>query len=255
MSFYQKRTLLCYTERVVAMSERDQLKEIIQAPLGEIAYSSHPSEGILRDYIAGRLESKQGFDVVGLRSGNLTQWHRAEVTTHLLTCRRCAQRVTELRSEPSQLRAFLERLIPLREPVPAFARVVMLAQFVIIIGLVGVIYFKPAPFFSSLSPTASVIPSSEITKTQEPASQPPQPQGMIVDSIPQLVQSHPVTIRVEFRENTPTRELKNLMHSINGILILVGQSDFVVRLSADERVESILEKLSRSPYIIEARKD
>lgn len=242
------------------MSERDQLKEIIGAPLGGIAYSSHPSEGVLRDYIAGRLERSRGFDVVGLQSGSLTKWHRAEVTAHLLTCRRCAQLVAELRREPASRRALLEWLLPQREPVPAFARVVMLVQLVIIVGLVGIIYFKPAPFFPSLSPTASVIPSQEIKKSQEQAPPPPQPQGMttseaLSDPIPQLIESHPVTVRLALREDTPLRELENLMQSINGILILMRQNGFVVRLSADEKLESILEKLSRSPYIIEARKD
>ncbi|MCL6641850.1 MAG: hypothetical protein K6T71_00795 [Candidatus Bipolaricaulota bacterium] len=244
------------------MSERDQLKEIIGAPREEIAYSSHPDEGVLRDYIAGRLKRRGGFEVAGLHSGSLTTWHRAEVTAHLLTCPRCAQLVTGLRREPapSRLKSFLQRLLP--APVPTFARVVMLAQLVIIIGLVGVLYFKPAPFFSALNPTASVIPAQEVTKPHQQAPQTPHPQGLTLpqleqaaDSISQLVQSYPVTIRVSFREDTPARELTTLMQSVNGILILMRQGGFVVRLSGSEQLDSVIEKLSQSPYIIEARKD
>jgi len=236
------------------MSERDQLKEIMGMPVKEIAYSSHPSEGVLREYIAGRLRG--GFDVAGLQSGNAR--HRVEVTAHLLTCPQCAQRVAELRREPAPMKGLLQRLLP--APVPTFARVIMLAQFVIILCLAGVIYFKPAPFFSALSPTASVIPSSEITKKPaEQAPPTPHPQEMVIeppaDPMVELVQSHPVTIRVSFREDTPTRELTTLMQSVNGILILMRQGGFVVRLSGSEQLDSIIEKLSQSPYIIEARKD
>lgn len=245
------------------MSKRDQLKEIIGAPLEQIVYASHPSAGVLRDYIAGRLLRRESFDVTELQAGNLTQWHRAGITAHLLTCQRCARLVAELRGAPTPRKTLLEWLLPRREPVPSFARVVMIAQLVIIVGLIGVIYFKPAPFFSAINPTASVIPSSEITKPSQQAQQTPQPQEMTLpissealsDPIPQVVQAHPLTVRIALHEDTPIRELKNLMQSVNGILILMSQSGFVVRLSADEKLESILEKLSQSPYIIEARKD
>ncbi|MFN4219129.1 MAG: anti-sigma factor family protein [Candidatus Bipolaricaulia bacterium] len=242
------------------MSERDQLKEIIAAPLEEIAYSSHPSEGVLREYSGGRLTRSGSFDIVGLQSGSMARWHRAEITAHLLTCRRCAQLVAELRREPSRLHVFIQRLSPLREPVPAFARAVMLAQFVIILGLVGVIYFKPAPFFSSLSPTAAVIPSQDIKKAQPQAPPPPQPLTLpsseaLSDPIAQVMQAHPLTVRIALRAETPIRELENLLQGINGILIFTRQDGFVMRLAADEQLESILEKLSHSPYIIEARKD
>ncbi len=247
------------------MTQRDPLKEIVTRPLEPLPYSSHPSDAILHDYVQGQLRQSGSFDVVGLQAGSLAQWHRAEVTAHLLTCRRCAHLVAELRREhvPSQLKTLLQRLFSRREPVPAFARAVMIAQFVVIVGLIGVIYFKPAPFFSTLNPTASVIPSSEITKTHQPAPQTPHPQGMTLptleqssdDIISQLVESHPLTVHVSFREDTPARELTDLMQRINGILIFVRQSGFVVRLSADEPLESIIQKLSQSPYIIEARKD
>jgi hypothetical protein len=240
------------------MSERDQLKKIIGAPREEIAYFSHPGEGVLRDYIAGRLKRRGGFDVA--HAGSLTTWHRAEVTAHLLTCPECAQLVTELRREPapSWLTSVLQRLFP--APVPPLARVVMLAQSVIILGLIGVLYFKPAPFFSGLSPTASVIPAPEVTKAHQPAPPTPHPQELtpppqVSDSISQLVESHPLTVHVTFREDMPMRELTNLMRSVNGILILVRQSDFVIRFPAHDPLDSIMEKLSQSPYIIEARKD
>lgn len=149
----------------------------------------------------------------------------------------------------------------MRELVPTFARVVILAQFVIIVGLVGVIYFKPAPFFSSLSPTASVLPSQQIIKKSPEQSAPVlHPQEMTIpsssaDRVAQLVYAHPVTIRVVFREETPVRELESLLQSIKGILILGRQDGLLVRLPPDESLESILPKLSQSPYFVEARKD
>jgi hypothetical protein len=245
------------------MSERDWLEEIIGAPLTSISYESHPADEVLRAYIQGRLDRSGPLDTAGLRAGNLTIWHRAEVTAHLLTCRRCIHLVAELRAAPSvtpapnRLKAFFERLFPTRQPMPAFARSIVIAQFAIILGLVGVIYFKPVPFFPSLNPMASVIPSSEITKPQEPAPQTPQPQALEqpLDPIPQLVQSYPQTIQVVFREDTPMRELTSLMHSVNGILILVHQRGFVVRLPSGDQVDSVMERLMHSPYILEARKD
>jgi len=244
------------------MTKRDPLKEIMESSIEPIPYSSHPSDAVLRDYIQGRLSQSSSFDVAALQAGSLSVWHRAEVTAHLVTCPECARLVRQLRAEPSphRLQAFFEKLWPRRAPVPTFARVVMLGQFVIILCLAGVIYFKPAPFFSSLNPTASVIPSQEIAKPHAP--QPPYPQGRTLpqleqaaDPISQLVQSHPVTIRVSFREDTPMRELTTLMQSVNGILILMRQGGFVVRLSGSEQLDSIIEKLSQSPYVIEARKD
>ncbi len=245
------------------MAKRDPLKEIMESPIEPRPYSSHPSDAVLRDYAQGRLgQSRSLTDVAALQSGSLNLWHRAEVTAHLLTCPRCAQVVRHLRAEPSPhiLQEFFEKLLPSRAPVPTFARVIILAQFAIILCLAGVIYFKPAPFFSSLSPTASVLPSSEITKKPtEQAPPTPHPQGMVVeppaDPMVELMQSHPVTIRVAFREDTPMRELTTLLQSINGILIMMRQGGFVVRLSRDDQLESAIEKLWQSPYILEARKD
>lgn len=244
------------------MIQRDLLKEIVERPLEPLPYSSHPSDVILRDYIKGRLRQRGSFDVAGLQAGNLARWHRAEVTAHLMTCQRCAQLVAELRRELIPRKALLEWLLPMREPVPLFARVVMIAQLVIIVGLVGVIYFKPAPFFSSLNPTASVIPSPEITKPYQQAPQTPHSQGMTPTpreqspgAISQLMQSYPYAIRVVFREDTPMREVTHLIQSVNGVLIFIRQDGFVVRLPSDGQLDSVMEKLSQSPYILEARKD
>ncbi len=239
------------------MKHRDPLREIMERPLEPLPYSSHPSDAILRNYSHGRLGQSGSFNVTGLQAGTLARWHRAEVTAHLLTCRRCAHIVAQMRAEPSKRKALLEWLIPSRAPIPAFARLVMLAQFVIIMGLVGIIYFKPAPFFPSLSPTASVIPSSGIAKTSQQIPSAPHPQALeqSSDPIPQLVQSYPQTIHVVFREDTPMHEVRSLMQSINGILILVHQRGFVVRLPSDGQLDSVMERLSQSPYILEARKD
>lgn len=239
------------------MTQRDPLKEIIESPIEPIPYSSHPSDAILRDYIRERLGHRSSFDVAGLRAGSMARWHRAEVTAHLLTCRRCAQLVAELRKEPApnQLKIFLQRLVPEREPVPTFARIVMIAQLVIIVGLVGVIYFKPALLFSSFNPTASVIPSSEITKPHQQAQQTLHSPGQPSDALSQLMQSYPHTIQVVFREDTPMREVTRLIQSVNGVLIFIRQSGFVVRLPSDDQLDSVMEKLLQSPYILEARKD
>lgn len=233
------------------MPDRDSLKEIIRTPIRGISYSSHPTDDTLRDYLAGRLESRAAFDIPELQTASLPKWHRAEVTAHLLTCRRCAQRMAHWRTAPApnRLKAIWERWTP----VPAFARFAMVAQFVIIVGLASVIYFKPAPFFSS-SPVASLIPPQ--------APQTPQPQGMTIppseslsDPISQLVQSYPLTIHVTFREDASAREIESLVQSINGMLIFARPSGFMLRLPSGEELDRIVQKLSQSPYIIEARKD
>ncbi|MDW8031540.1 MAG: hypothetical protein RMJ29_06985 [Candidatus Bipolaricaulota bacterium] len=242
------------------MKSRDPLKEILASSLEPIPYSSHPSNAVLRDYIRGRLGRAGSFELAGLQAGSLAHWHRAEVTAHLLTCQRCAHLVAELRQELAPQKTIIRRLLPRIEPVPAFARAVIFAQFVLILGLIGVIYFKPAPFFSPLSPTAAIIPSSGMNKSSQapqPVSPSSQPQILEspADPIPQMVQAHPLTVRIELREDTPIRELEDLMEEINGILILMRRNGFIVRLSADEKLESVMKTLWQSPYIVEARKD
>jgi hypothetical protein len=238
------------------MSERDRLKEIIGTPLENFSYASHPMDEVLRKYISGRLDKSGPLGVAELRAGSLKKWHRAEVTAHLLTCRRCTQLVAELRTStvitptPSRLKVFFDRLLPTREPVPTLARSVMIVQFAIILSLVGVIYFKPEPFFSPQSPVASILPPSEATK---PHLQSPQPQGMTLHP----PDSYPHTVHVIFREDTSVREIEGLVQSVSGMLVLTDQSRFVIKLppAAGEQLDSIVQTLSQNPYVIEARKD
>lgn len=243
------------------MMQRDPLRQIIESPLKPLPYLSHPSDAILRDYVHGRLSQGGSLDVAGLQGGSMTTWHRAEVTAHLLTCPRCAQVVLEWRREPapSSLRALLQSIRSQREPVPAFARAVMLIQSVLIIGLMAVIYFKPAPFFSPQNPTASISQEVKKSHQQSPA---PYPQGIapVTSEVPDdpifpIVRSYPLTVRIALREDTPVQELERLVESINGILILMRRNGFIMRLSSDNHLDSVIEKLSQSPYIREVRKD
>ncbi|MCI2429712.1 HEAT repeat domain-containing protein [Candidatus Acetothermia bacterium] len=136
------------------MTERDWWRVIFGSPIGEFSYEEHPAEETLRAYLGGKLARTNEFSLTILERGRLTG--RAEVTAHLLTCARCAQLVARWRTESprrSWWQILQERLswqAGRREwqPVPRFARVVMTAQFALILGLSGLLYFKPAPFFS-----------------------------------------------------------------------------------------------------------
>lgn len=240
------------------MSERDWLKEIIGTPLTSISYESHPADDVLRDYIQGRLDRSGPLDTAGLRAGNLTIWHRTGVTAHLLTCRRCVNLVAELRAAPSGtpapnwLKAFFDRLLLKREAVPALARSIMVAQFVIIVGLVGVIYFKPVPLFPPQNPVASILPPPEATKPQLQSPQlpqSPQPQEMALpsptpsnDPIPQLIQtlqSTDVETQIQAAEALGRAEDPR---AVEALTVALGGNDPRLRETASRALEQIWQR-------------
>ncbi|MCS7274050.1 MAG: HEAT repeat domain-containing protein [Candidatus Bipolaricaulota bacterium] len=174
------------------MTEREWWRVIFGSPLGQFNYNGHPHEEVLRAYIAGALPRDTQFSPATLEDGQVT--NRAEVTAHLLTCAQCAQRVARWRIE-SAPRSRWQRL-PERwswqtlrqewQPVPRLARLVMAAQFAIIIGLSGLLYFKPAPLFSTAphleNPLATTISPPKEQNT--PPSPSPQPSPQTITHAP-----------------------------------------------------------------------
>ncbi len=76
--------------------------------LEHIEYQNHPSEEILRAYIAHRLPEgpgafgdEQAFQ--GFARGRLLSWTRSDVSMHVLTCAVCQQSVLRLRASRWQL--------------------------------------------------------------------------------------------------------------------------------------------------------
>nr|BAL57417.1 hypothetical protein HGMM_F50D11C26 [uncultured Acetothermia bacterium]BAL59799.1 hypothetical protein HGMM_OP4C435 [Candidatus Acetothermum autotrophicum] len=75
----------------------------------EMGYENHPSEEILRAYVANRLLDGPGAGRVSATfrnerafeqflQGRLARWTRADVSMHILTCARCQQSVWRLRT-------------------------------------------------------------------------------------------------------------------------------------------------------------
>lgn len=240
------------------MSERDWLEEIIGAPLPSISYESHPADDVLRAYIQGRLDRSGPLDSAGLQAGSLTIWHRAEVTAHLLTCRRCIHLVAELRAAPSvtpapnRLKAFFERLFPTRQPMPAFARSIVIAQFAIILGLVGVIYFKPVPLFPPQNPVASLLPPPEAAKPQVQSPQVPQsprPQEMALpsptpsnDPIPQLIQTLQSTDLETQIQAAEALGRADDPRAVEALTVALGGNDPRLRETASRALEQIWQR-------------
>ncbi|MDW8141730.1 MAG: hypothetical protein RMJ90_05555, partial [Candidatus Bipolaricaulota bacterium] len=174
------------------MTEREWWHVIFGSSIRESRYEEHPTEEILRAYLSGKLAKDTEFSVTTLEHGRVTR--RAEVTAHLLTCAQCAQRVARWRVE-SASRSRWQRL-PKRwswqalrqewQPVPRFARAVMAAQFALILGLSGLLYFKPAPFFSA-APNLENPLATTISPPQKPLDAPPTPSPST--AAPQTIQS------------------------------------------------------------------
>lgn len=84
------------------------------AGLRGLEYSDHPSEEVLRAYVANRLLDSPGAGRVGATfrderafenflRGHIARWTRSEVSMHILTCTRCQERVAYLRARRWQL--------------------------------------------------------------------------------------------------------------------------------------------------------
>ncbi len=91
--------------------DREQLAEFAKlfAGLGSIEYADHPSEEILRAYVANRLLDSPGAGRVGATfrdaqaferflRGHVPRWTRSDVAMHVLTCAHCQERVAYLRA-------------------------------------------------------------------------------------------------------------------------------------------------------------
>ena len=180
----------------------DFFREIFAEPLTKIEYPYHPSEEILHSYLTGKLQARQDFSnerLLQLQKGHLSDWSRTEVSTHIMTCVYCSKRIYTLSAQSSERAAWWTKVLetlslrPIRRsmtPMPAFARVIMVAQFVVIFALIGVIYFKPAPFFTTEISTAySETPTTpniaqDVKKEPQPPSQSPLPQTAIRQPAP-----------------------------------------------------------------------
>lgn len=79
------------------------------AGLRGLEYPDHPSEEVLRAYVANRLLDSPGAGRVGATfrdeqafqkflSGRVPRWTRSDVAMHVLTCARCQERVAYLRA-------------------------------------------------------------------------------------------------------------------------------------------------------------
>ncbi|MCS7198283.1 MAG: hypothetical protein NZ930_06360 [Candidatus Bipolaricaulota bacterium] len=96
--------------------DREQLAEFagLFEGLRRIEYPAHPSEAILRAYIANRLADSPEAGRVGATfrdarafqgflQGRVPYWTRSDVAIHVLTCTRCQERVAYLRARRWQL--------------------------------------------------------------------------------------------------------------------------------------------------------
>lgn len=96
--------------------DREQLAEFAELFKGlrYLEYADHPSEQILRAYVANRLLDGPGAGRVGetfrdaqaferFLRGRIPHWTRSDVAMHVLTCARCQQRVIQLRASRWQL--------------------------------------------------------------------------------------------------------------------------------------------------------
>lgn len=181
----------------------DFFREIFAQPLAKIEYPYHPSEEILHSYLTGKLLARQYFSserLIQLQTGRLSDWSRTEVSTHIMTCVYCSKRIRTLAAQSSEQVAWWTKVLetlslqPLRRsltPMPGFARIVMAAQFVVIFALIGVIYFKPAPFFTTEISTTQSEPSAIPNMTKETMTEPKLPPQA---TVPQTALKQPAPV-------------------------------------------------------------
>lgn len=120
-------------------------EELFSRDPESIHHETHPSEGLLRAYLKGGSRAGLGF-------GGSHRWPRQEMTAHLLTCARCRARFEALRETVPQtlpLQTALHRIATslgerLR-PVPRPAIATIAAQFVVIVGLAGLLFYGSLP--------------------------------------------------------------------------------------------------------------
>ncbi|MCL6642802.1 MAG: hypothetical protein K6T71_05720 [Candidatus Bipolaricaulota bacterium] len=84
----------------------ERLAEFADLVMGleSIEYESHPSDEILRAYVAQRLpEGRIGETHAFGLHGRVSRWTRSDVSMHVLTCTICQQHVARLRASRWQL--------------------------------------------------------------------------------------------------------------------------------------------------------
>jgi hypothetical protein len=124
--------------------------------VARIEYENHPSEEILRAYVAHRLLDGPGAGRVGatfrderafeqFARGRVSRWTRSDVSMHILTCALCQQHVEHLRaSRWSLLRS--ARLSP-KEEQSWYRRIALgtlaSAAIVVIVAIVAVLWLWP----------------------------------------------------------------------------------------------------------------
>jgi hypothetical protein len=147
-------------------------KEIFGSTIKQIEYPFHPTDEILRDYFFGKLQAQQTFSTERLdqfRRGKLDVWSRTEVSAHVMTCRRCSMFINDLIVQSStkpkrswqRVLSSLLSIEPLRRsirPVPGFARVIMVTQFMLILALAGAMYLRLQISEPSLATVESTAP-------------------------------------------------------------------------------------------------
>ncbi len=168
-------------------SSRDEFFEKLFArDVSELEYVHHPSEEVLRVYLRGYL-SREWRDpdslLSKLQGEAVEEWRHQEVSAHVLTCGRCRQRAHELQTEMSPqgtfwpaLQGWLAALPERLAPVPRPALATMAVEFAIIVGLIGVLFFQPAPLFTKSAALGGVTSTVTDRHALPPTNAPATPQ-------------------------------------------------------------------------------
>ncbi len=234
------------------MAERDWWPVILGSPIEQFIYEEHPSDETLRRYISGELGHGGQFSITALERGRLST--RAEVTAHLLTCARCAQLVargrTESRTRPKTFKESLNWGAMRRQwqHLPRPARALMTAQFALILGLTGLLYFKPAPLFtyppSLENPVATTVlpPAKTSQKTSSPERSVPQ----LIDSSSDLQRLITNLRGADPQERERAAQLlgeSNDPRAISALSEVLGSEDERLRGAAAGALQKIQERL------------
>jgi len=163
-----------------AWSSSDEFFErLFTQDLEEIEYVHHPSDEVLRVYLSGHLSRawrEPEALLSRLEEGAPRGWHHQEVSAHVFTCRSCRERAYVLQAEASPKHSIWARIDEvvqvLRErlaPVPRPALATMAVEFVLIVGLVGLLFLQPTPLFPKPAvPAAGTAASAAMERRSLP---------------------------------------------------------------------------------------
>ncbi len=117
-----------YSPQQLPDPDHEQLAEFagLFGGLKQLEYSDHPSDEILRAYVANSLLDGPGAGRVGatfrderafqrFAQGRLAHWTRSDVAMHVLTCVGCQHRVAQLRASRWQLLSSARQQQPTEE--------------------------------------------------------------------------------------------------------------------------------------------